>query len=120
MTLILADIRKEYDVIAAKNRDEAEEWYKRKCSDLEEKSRSNQEELEKVNAEIAEYRNGSVTQNWDENLNRDFWAWERKQVSRLEMELESLRGSNEYLERNLQVRIIEISQNISKLMRIFL
>ena len=72
MTLILADIRKEYDIIAAKNRDEAEEWYKRKCSDLEEKSRSNQEELEKVNAEIAEYRNGSVTQNWDENLNRDF------------------------------------------------
>ncbi|CAG5076581.1 Oidioi.mRNA.OKI2018_I69.PAR.g8495.t1.cds [Oikopleura dioica] len=81
MTLILAEIRKEYDVIAAKNRDEAEEWYKRKCSDLEEKSRSNQEELEKVNAEIAEYR---------------------KQVTRLEMELESLRGTNEYLERNLQ------------------
>ena len=68
MTLILADIRKEYDIIAAKNRDEAEEWYKRKCSDLEEKSRSNQEELEKVNTEISEYRNGSVSQNWDTNF----------------------------------------------------
>ena len=74
MTLILADIRKEYDVIAAKNRDEAEEWYKRKCSDLEEKSRSNQEELEKVNAEIAEYRNGQNPKNWDSktNLSGDF------------------------------------------------
>ena len=28
MNQILAEIRKEYDVIAAKNRDEAEMWYK--------------------------------------------------------------------------------------------
>lgn len=53
---------------------------KKKCEDLEDKSRSNQIELEKVTGEINEYR---------------------KQVTHLEMELESLRGTNEYLERNL-------------------
>ena len=58
----------------------AEEWYKKKCEELEEKSRNTQTELEKVNMEINEYR---------------------KQVTQLEMELESLRGTNDYLERNL-------------------
>lgn len=47
---------------------------------MEDKARSNQVELEKVTVEINEYR---------------------KQVTQLEMELESLRGTNEYLERNL-------------------
>merc|ERR1712176_1139492 len=80
MNEILRDIRQEYETIAIKNRDEAEEWYKKKCEDLEEKSRNKQVELEKVNMEINEYR---------------------KQVTQLEMELESLRGTNDYLERNL-------------------
>ena len=47
---------------------------------MEEKARGNEIELEKVHSEMNEYR---------------------KQVSSLEMELESLRGTNEYLERNL-------------------
>ena len=47
---------------------------------MEEKARGNEIELEKVHSEMNEYR---------------------KQVSALEMELESLRGTNEYLERNL-------------------
>ena len=47
---------------------------------MEEKSKNNTMELEKVQMEIADYR---------------------KQVSQLEMELESLRGTNDYLERNL-------------------
>ena len=54
--------------------------FKKKCEDLEEKARGNEIELEKVHSEMNEYR---------------------KQVSSLEMELESLRGTNEYLERNL-------------------
>jgi len=80
MNQILNEIRKEYDIIALKNRDEAEMWYKKKCEDLEDKARHNQLELERVTNEINEYR---------------------KQVTQLEMELESLRGTNEYLERNL-------------------
>ena len=52
----------------------------KKCVELEEKSKNNTMELEKVQMEIADYR---------------------KQVSQLEMELESLRGTNDYLERNL-------------------
>ena len=47
---------------------------------MEEKSKNNALELEKVQMEMADYR---------------------KQVSQLEMELESLRGTNDYLERNL-------------------
>ena len=51
---------------------------------MEEKAKNNQMELEKVNMEIGEYR---------------------KQVTQLEMELESLRGTNDYLERNLAGKI---------------
>ena len=47
---------------------------------MEDKARGNEIELEKVSAEMNEYR---------------------KQVTQLEMELESLRGANDYLERNL-------------------
>ena len=47
---------------------------------MEEKSKNNTLELEKVQMEMSDYR---------------------KQVSQLEMELESLRGTNDYLERNL-------------------
>ena len=60
--------------------------------DLEDKARSNQVELEKVNSEINEYR---------------------KQVGHLEMELESLRGTNEYLERNLAGMNTKIIKNSS-------
>merc|ERR1712227_1185154 len=66
MNEILREIRVEYEQIQVKNRDEAEEWYKKKCVELEEKSKNNTLELEKV-----------------------------------QMELESLRGTNDYLERNL-------------------
>lgn len=78
---MLRQIRAQYDQISIKHRDEAEQWYKKKCEDLEVKQKSNVKELEKVSIEINEYR---------------------RQVTHLEMELESLRGTNEYLERNLQ------------------
>jgi len=80
MNEILREIRVEYEQIQVKNRDEAEEWYKKKCVELEEKSKNNTLELEKVQMEVQDYR---------------------KQISQLEMELESLRGTNDYLERNL-------------------
>lgn len=77
---LLRQIRAQYESIVIQNRDEAEAWYKKKFDDLEDKAKSNQSDLEKTLADIAEYR---------------------KQVTQLEMELESLRGTNEYLERNL-------------------
>merc|ERR550519_1502459 len=80
MNEILREIRVVYEQIQVKNRDEAEEWYKKKCVELEEKSKNNTLELGKVQMEMSDYR---------------------KQISQLEMELESLRGTNDYLERNL-------------------
>lgn len=101
MNEILREIRAEYEQIAIKNRDEAEDWYKKKCSELEEKAKNNQVELEKVSMEINEYR---------------------KQVSQLEMELESLRGTNDYLERNLadvekryEVEVNTFQQRVNRL-----
>ena len=58
--------------------------FQKKCVELEEKSKNNTLELEKVQMEMSDYR---------------------KQVSQLEMELESLRGTNDYLERNLAGKI---------------
>lgn len=81
ITEMLRQIRAQYDQISIKHRDEAEQWYKKKCEDLEVKQKNNGKELEKTSNEINEYR---------------------RQVTNLEMELESLRGTNEYLERNLQ------------------
>lgn len=78
---MLRQIRAQYDQISIKHRDEAEQWYKKKCEDLEIKQKNNAKDLEKTTNEINEYR---------------------RQVTHLEMELESLRGTNEYLERNLQ------------------
>nr|CAB3248812.1 glial fibrillary acidic protein [Phallusia mammillata] len=77
---LLRQIRAQYEQMVLKNRDEAEQWYKNKFEDLEDKAKLNLGELEKVQGDINDYR---------------------KQVTQLEMELESLRGSNEYLERNL-------------------
>nr|NP_001027716.2 intermediate filament protein IF-D [Ciona intestinalis] len=77
---LLRQIRAQYESIVLKNKDEAEQWYKNKFEDLEERAKVNVEDMEKVRADINDYR---------------------KQVTQLEMELESLRGTNDYLERNL-------------------
>ena len=61
-----------YDQITLKHRDEAEKWYKKKCSELEDKNKQNIVDLDKVTNESNEYR---------------------RQVTQLEMELESLRGT---------------------------
>jgi len=77
---LLREIRAQYELIVEKNRDETETWYKTKFEDLEMKSKQNADDLDKVQGDINDYR---------------------KQVTQLEMELESLKGSNDYLERNL-------------------
>nr|CAD10679.1 intermediate filament protein D [Molgula oculata] len=77
---LLRQIRQQYETIVAQNQDEAEQWYKKKFEDLDDKSKNNAADLEKVRNEIGDYR---------------------KQVTQHEMELESLRGTNDYLERNL-------------------
>lgn len=77
---LLRQIRAQYEQIVMKNRDETESWYKSKFEDLDSKAKNNGVELERVQTEISQYR---------------------KQTTQLEMELESLKGTNEYLERNL-------------------
>lgn len=77
---LLRQIRAQYEQIVMKNRDETENWYKSKFEDLDSKAKTNTMELERVQGEIIGYR---------------------KQTTQLEMELESLKGTNEYLERNL-------------------
>jgi len=77
---LLREIRAQYELIVEKNRDETETWYKTKFEDLELRSKQNADDLDKVQGDINDYR---------------------KQVTTLEMELESLKGSNDYLERNL-------------------
>jgi len=77
---LLRQIRAQYEQIVMKNRDETETWYKSKFDDLDSKAKANTVELERVQGEILDYR---------------------KQTTQLEMELEALKGTNEYLERNL-------------------
>jgi len=77
---LLRQIRAQYEQIVMKNRDETENWYKSKFEDLDGKAKNNGADLERVQSEISNYR---------------------KQTTQLEMELESLKGTNEYLERNL-------------------
>ena len=77
---LLKQIRAQYEQMVMKNRDEAEQWYKTKFDDLQDRAKTNLGDLERVQGEVNNYR---------------------KQVTTSEMELESLRGSNEYLERNL-------------------
>merc|ERR1712183_1151012 len=77
---MLRQIRAQYEQMVIKNRDETESGYKSKFEDLDSKAKVNAAELERVLGEISNYR---------------------KQTTQLEMELESLRGTNEYLERNL-------------------
>jgi len=77
---LLRQIRAQYEQMVLKDQDETENLYKAKFDELDNKAKTNAAELERVLGEISGYR---------------------KQVTQLEMELESLKGTNEYLGRNL-------------------
>ncbi|XP_032807738.1 vimentin [Petromyzon marinus] len=81
LTAALRDIRAEYEGIAAKNVAEAEEWYKSKFLDLSEAAVRNNEALRAAKQELMDYR---------------------RQVQAQQCDIDSLKGANESLERQIR------------------
>lgn len=88
LTSALKEIREQYDCVAAKNLQSAEEWYKSKFSDLSEQANRSNEAIRASREEINEFR---------------------RQLQSKTIEIESLRGTNESLER--QIREMEDRHN---------
>nr|CAA06293.1 intermediate filament protein IFA [Styela plicata] len=76
----LRDVRAQYENIARKNREDAEKWYEDKVVNLKSQALHNEEAMRAVKNEMSEYR---------------------KNVQTLTLEIDSMRGSNEALQRNL-------------------
>ncbi|XP_051045805.1 peripherin isoform X3 [Phodopus roborovskii] len=81
LTAALRDIRMQYENIAAKNLQEAEEWYKSKYADLSDAANRNHEALRQAKQEMNE---------------------SRRQIQSLTCEVDGLRGTNEALLRQLR------------------
>ncbi|XP_004599051.2 peripherin [Ochotona princeps] len=81
LTAALRDIRAQYETIAAKNLQEAEEWYKSKYADLSDAANRNHEALRQAKQEMNE---------------------SRRQIQSLTCEVDGLRGTNEALLRQLR------------------
>uniref|UniRef100_UPI00398EB23E glial fibrillary acidic protein n=1 Tax=Pristiophorus japonicus TaxID=55135 RepID=UPI00398EB23E len=81
LTAALKDIRTQYESVASKNMQEAEEWYKSKFSDLTDAASRQAEALRQAKQEVNDYR---------------------RQIQSLTCDLEGLKGTNESLERQLR------------------
>ncbi|XP_055513077.1 glial fibrillary acidic protein isoform X2 [Leucoraja erinacea] len=81
LTAALKDIRTQYESVACKNMQEAEEWYKAKFSDLNDAATRQAEALRQAKQEVNDYR---------------------RQIQSLTCDLEGLKGTNESLERQLR------------------
>ncbi|XP_028324987.1 desmin b [Gouania willdenowi] len=81
LTAALRDIRAQYEGIAAKNISEAEDWYKSKVSDLNQSVSKNNEALKQARQETMEFRH---------------------QIQSYTCEIDSLKGSNESLMRQMR------------------
>ena len=81
LTSALKEIRGQYESMASKNLQSAEEWYKSKFVDLNEQATRSNEAMRTSREEINEFR---------------------RQLQSKTIEIESLRGTNESLERQLQ------------------
>ncbi|OXB67685.1 hypothetical protein ASZ78_015217 [Callipepla squamata] len=81
LTAALRDVRQQYESVAAKNLQEAEEWYKSKFADLSEAANRNNDALRQAKQEANEYR---------------------RQIQSLTCEVDALKGSNESLERQMR------------------
>ncbi|XP_006005676.1 alpha-internexin [Latimeria chalumnae] len=81
LTSALKEIRSQYETLAAKNLHSAEEWYKSKFANLSEQAARSNEVIKAGREEISEYR---------------------RQLQSRTIEVESLRSTNESLERQLQ------------------
>ncbi|XP_067260704.1 internexin neuronal intermediate filament protein, alpha b [Chanodichthys erythropterus] len=80
LTSALKEIRGQYEVIASKNLQSAEEWYKSKFADLSDQANKSQEVIRASREELNEFR---------------------RQLQSKTIEIESLKGTNESLERQL-------------------
>ncbi|XP_029512067.2 glial fibrillary acidic protein-like [Oncorhynchus nerka] len=80
LTSALKEIRGQYESMASKNLHSAEEWYKSKFVDLNEQATRSQEAMRASREELNEFR---------------------RQLQSKTIEIESLRGTNESLERQL-------------------
>uniref|UniRef100_A0A8B9Y247 Vimentin n=1 Tax=Bos mutus grunniens TaxID=30521 RepID=A0A8B9Y247_BOSMU len=77
LTAALRDVRQQYESVAAKNLQEAEEWYKSKFADLSEAANRNNDALRQAKQESNEYRRqvqtltcGGCAQRTNESLER--------------------------------------------------
>uniref|UniRef100_A0A8D2LGB6 Internexin neuronal intermediate filament protein alpha n=1 Tax=Varanus komodoensis TaxID=61221 RepID=A0A8D2LGB6_VARKO len=80
LTAALKELRAQYEALAAKNLQAAEEWYRAKFANLSEQAARSTEAIRASREEISEYR---------------------RQLQARTLEVESLRGANESLERQL-------------------
>ncbi|XP_054663025.1 peripherin-like isoform X2 [Grus americana] len=81
LTAALREIRTQYESIAVKNLQEAEEWYKSKFADLSDAANRNHEALRLAKQEMNE---------------------SRRQIQNLTCEVDGLKGMNEALQRQMQ------------------
>ncbi|XP_060758657.1 glial fibrillary acidic protein [Neoarius graeffei] len=81
LTAALRDIRVQYEAMATSNMQETEEWYRSKFADLTDAANRNAEALRQAKQEANDYR---------------------RQIQALTCDLESMRGSNDSLERQLR------------------
>lgn len=81
LTSALKEIRNQYESIATKNLQSAEEWYKGKFASLSEQATRSNEAMRASREEISEFR---------------------RQLQSKTIEIESLRGTNESLEKQLR------------------
>uniref|UniRef100_A0A3Q1MVU3 Glial fibrillary acidic protein n=1 Tax=Bos taurus TaxID=9913 RepID=A0A3Q1MVU3_BOVIN len=81
LTAALREIRTQYEAVASSNMHEAEEWYRSKFADLNDAAARNAELLRQAKHEANDYR---------------------RQLQALTCDLESLRGTNESLERQMR------------------
>lgn len=88
LTSALKEIRNQYESIASKNLQSAEEWYKSKFASLSEQASRSNEAMRASREEISEFR---------------------RQLQSKTIEIETLRGANESLER--QIAEMEDSHN---------
>ncbi|XP_004707290.1 glial fibrillary acidic protein isoform X1 [Echinops telfairi] len=81
LTAALKEIRTQYEAVASSNMHEAEEWYRSKFTDLTDAAARNSQLLRQAKHEANDYR---------------------RQLQALTCDLESLRGTNESLERQMR------------------
>ncbi|KAM3927735.1 vimentin [Leptodactylus fuscus] len=81
LTAALRDVRQQYENVAAKNLQDAEEWYKSKFADLSEAANRNNDALRQAKQETNEYR---------------------RQIQALTCEVDAMKGSNESYDRQMR------------------